>query len=92
MSSRGWDSNSIKTLRKLWVEGYSSAYIADQLDKKPSAIRQYVYKNRHELGLEARDARDVRPYESVSEFEREWLGCVPYKHWTITKPWELNCG
>ena len=81
-----WSKEDVDTLVKLWKEGVSSNKIAAQLNRRRSAITQFLCRNREKLGLEKRrNAVGGRPKQDP--FEIQWAGKVPRGHWLITKPW-----
>ena len=82
-----WTDKDIETLQRMWREGYSSYAIADAVNRKPNSVRQYVANNRDLLGLSKRTRYEVKPYKSVTEFDKLWYGSVPFGHWSITKSW-----
>ena len=84
-----WTKQEIATLCTLWKEGVSSNKIAVILNRRRSAITQYLCRNRDKLGLEKRAERiGGRPSKrSKDPFEIQWAGSVPCGHWMITKPW-----
>lgn len=87
-----WSPQQVELLKKLWHEGVSSLDIALKLGKSACSVRGYVSRNRKSLGLEKRqDAHNLhlRP-RSVQDFERQWIGSVPFGHWMITKPWKTQ--
>lgn len=81
-----WTKQDVDTLVKLWKEGVSSNKIAAQLNRRRSAITQFICRHREKLGLEKRcNAVGGRPRQS--DFDTRWHGPVPCGHWMITKPW-----
>jgi IS30 family transposase len=84
-----WTKEDVDTLVELWKAGVSSNKIAKKLNRRRSAITQYLCRNRDKLGLQKRAERvGGRPRRSVKDsFEIQWAGSVPFGHWTITKPW-----
>lgn len=96
MPTRGWSESKIEKLKSLWESDHSTKEIAELLDTTPTAVTQYVSRNRKLLGLDNR--RPIKPqWQNVprsvysSSFEREWYGCVPRGHWSITKSWRQSC-
>ena len=86
MGRSTWTKQDVDTLVKLWKEGVSSNKIAAHLNRRPSAITQFVCRNREKLGLEHRASTfTIRPRRG--DFESQWSGPVPRGHWFITQPW-----
>ena len=86
MPQSTWTKEDVDTLVKLWKEGVSSNKIAVILNRRPSAITQFLCRNRDKLGLEKRTER-VGGMPTKDPFEVQWSGPVPLGHWMITKPW-----
>ena len=90
---KGWEHKDIDTLKKLWEEGLPTSMIAKELNKKRSAVTQYVFRNREKLGLEKRQDIVIKPFRKNKRyisFEDSWKGDVPFGHWMITKPWRKD--
>jgi len=86
-----WTKQDVDTLVKLWKDGVSSNKIAAKLNRRRSAITQYVCRHRKELGLDHRASTfGGRPRRG--DFDTQWRGVVPCGHWMITKPWRLDSG
>lgn len=82
-----WSEDDIRTLQRMWREGYTSLDIGKAVNRSPSTVRQYVVNNRDNLGLHKRYAPQKTDYRNQSEFEKLWYGSVPFGHWSITKSW-----
>lgn len=90
MSSRPWSDKDIATLCKLWKQGVTTKNIAIEVNRKPEAVRQYVYLNKKKLGLTGRSQQETQIFRVETEFDREYRGAVPFGHWSITKPWGIR--
>ena len=82
-----WTEENKKTLSHMWKAGYTSSIIAERLGKTRASVRQYVSRNKKELGLEPRDFDGWKNVKVKKPFDKEWEGIVPCGHWIITKPW-----
>ena len=85
-----WTEEEKELLVKLWRLKYTAKYIGDRLNRKPQAIRQFVSRNKEELGLRNRDFKNwknVKDKLKPERFDEEWHGIIPRGHWMITKPW-----
>ena len=49
-----WTKEEVDTLVKMWKDGVSSGVIATTLNRRRSAISQYLCRHRDRLGLEKR--------------------------------------
>lgn len=92
-----WSEEEVQTLITLWNQDVVVPDIADALKKTDSAIRSFITRNRDWLGIEQRPANFKRPKRKAPEerhrltgIDKEWLGCVPFGHWTVTKRWSNN--
>ena len=88
-----WTEEQKRLLVKLWKERYTAQYIGKKIGKKPQAVRQYVSRNKHKLGLTARDFtnwKNVKDKLGHERFNEQWHGSVPRGHWMITKPWKVQ--
>lgn len=91
MRPSSWTKEEIDTLVKMWKDGVSSNKIASKLNRRRSAISQYLCRNRDKLGLKKRaEAVGGRPRKMTGSFEESWKGPVPRGHWMITKPWSSH--
>lgn len=93
MGMTAWSEEHITIMRKMLAEGKSSADIGKAIGRKASSVRAYVNRNKQLLKLSCGEIRG-RPKHGMprydeTEFEKQWSGCVPYLHWSITKPWKL---
>lgn len=83
-----WTKEEVDTLVQMWKDGVSSGTIATTLNRRRSAISQYLCRHREKLGLEKRmEPVGGRPKKKTGSFEEAWHGPVPCGHWMITKPW-----
>ena len=83
-----WTKEEVDTLVHMWKDGVSSGTIATKLNRRRSAISQYLCRHREKLGLEKRmEPVGGRPRKNKGSFEESWKGTVPLGHWMITKPW-----
>jgi len=83
-----WTKEEVDTLVQMWKDGVSSGTIATTLNRRRSAISQYLCRHRDKLGLEKRmEPVGGRPRKKTCGFEQAWSGPVPRGHWMITKPW-----
>lgn len=85
--AQSWTQKEIKTLVDMWSNGDTISDIANKLKKKRSAIAQYAHRNREKLALERRMPIVQAKRKHKQPFEQQWLGSVPFGHWTITKSW-----
>ena len=91
--AQAWTEEENATLIELWNQGWRCSDIAMELGKTKSSVANYLSRNRQWLGLEKR-SRHYKPARKpiaelayVSKLDREWVGVVPLKHWTITQKW-----
>jgi hypothetical protein len=83
-----WTKEEVDTLVQMWKDGVPSGTIAKTLNRRRSAISQYLCRHREKLGLEKRmEPVGGRPKKKNVGFEASWHGPVPCGHWMITKPW-----
>jgi len=83
-----WTNEEVDTLVQMWKDGVSSGTIATKLNRRRSAISQYLCRHRDRLGLEKRmEPVGGRPRKKMGGFEEAWKGAVPCGHWMITRPW-----
>jgi hypothetical protein len=88
-----WTDEERETLVSLWKQKYTAKYIGDKIGKNPQAVRQYVSRHKHELGLTARDFKNwknVKDKLGAERFNEQWHGIIPCGHWMITKPWRKS--
>jgi len=83
---QSWKQEDINALVEMWKNGDTVSDIANKLNKKRSAVAQYAHRNRNKLGLGHRQVV-VQARSKKLPFEQQWLGSVPFGHWTITKAW-----
>ena len=89
-NKNGWDDALEAEFSRLWKAGHKCKDIAKALGKSTPSIRNYASRHRERLGLEVRDGNEWKNWRVIknpTELDREWLGAVPFGHWTITKPW-----
>jgi len=79
-----YTEQDVKTLVRMWHDGYTASEIGNTISKSIASVRQFAHRNRKKLNLEIREGG--KPI-SKTTFDKEWLGSVPFGHWTITKPW-----
>ena len=80
-----WTEEEVNALVQMWNDGVSSSIIATKLNRRRSAVSQYLCRHRDKLGLKKR--MEARPRKKTRGFEEAWKGPVPHGHWMITKPW-----
>lgn len=90
MRPSSWTKEDVDALVQMWKDGVTSGTIATKLNRRRSAISQYLCRNRDKLGLEKRmEPIGGRPKKKRAGFKESWQGVVPLGHWMITKPWRL---
>jgi len=82
-----WDQADIHMLVHMRNTGSSVTQIAEELGRSCSSVKMFISRHGEALGLKPRidfkaPAKSYRP-----QWDKEWHGCVPFGHWTITKPW-----
>lgn len=82
-----YTEQDVKTLVRMWQDGYTASEIGQTLNKSIASVRQFAHRNRKRLNLEIREGG--KPM-SKTTFEQAWQGSVPHLHWTITKPWRIQ--
>ena len=93
MRGKAWSKDDDAKLVELFHEGQFIEDIAQQLGRTRKGVEGYLRRNRGRLGLDLRDKVEFMKrgqgivYKGRKPFEQEWLGCVPFGHWMITKPW-----
>ena len=84
---KGWSETDTDELQSMWKKGKTVREIAEKLNRTPSSVKGYICRNRETLNLKSRINSTGRPRSNNPKFDKEWYGCVPCRHWTITKPW-----
>ena len=82
-----WEQEHIDTLVRMRNSGATVPQIADELERSHSSVKMFISRHGKSLGLRPRidfkaPAKSYRP-----EWDKQWQGCVPLGHWTITKQW-----
>jgi len=93
MRGKAWTEQDDARLVKLFKAGLFIEDIAQDMERSRKSVEGYLRRNRGRLGLDLRDRVEFMKrgqgiaYKGRKPFEEEWLGCVPFGHWMITKPW-----
>ena len=93
MRGKAWTEQDDAQLVKLFKAGLFIDDIAQDMERSRKSVEGYLRRNRGRLGLDLRDRVEFMKrgqgiaYKGKKPFEEEWLGCVPFGHWMITKPW-----
>ena len=82
--AKKYQDKDTKIVIEMWGNGHSATEIGNAIGKSMQSVRQYIHRNREKYGLEKKEGG--RPM-SISAFEKQWAGSVPFGHWMITKPW-----
>lgn len=78
-----WTTEELALLIEMRADNKTHAQIANKLGKNKRTIHNFLSKNAKKLGLDMQQREDALS-------DKEWLGCVPYLHWTITKDWRIR--
>lgn len=79
----GWTEKEIATLKEMRSNKRPVKEIAQVLNKSPSACFNCVQRYGDRFGITVDRKKGSQKACTIDN----WLGSVPYLHWTITKPW-----
>ena len=81
-----WNEQDLLTLRRMLADKKTSVEIGEAVNRNPTTVRQFIRNNAEKLSLDVPMIQGRYRY-NPKEFDKQWYGCVPFGHWTITKPW-----
>lgn len=79
-----WTDDDVNTFVTMHEDGATIQQIADSIGTSRNAVKMFAQRHRQRLGLSSRIDRKQPPKSAI---DKQWLGCVPFGHWTITKKW-----
>ena len=79
-----YTEKDIKTLIRMWGDGYTATEVGNAIGKSMASVRQFVHRNRKKYDLEVKEGGRYIPRQT---FDKQWHGSIPCGHWMITKPW-----
>jgi len=82
-----WTDEDVNTFVTMYNDGATIQQIANSLDTSRNAVKMFAQRHRKRLGLARRIDRKQPP---KSPIDKQWHGCVPFGHWTITKQWSTK--
>jgi len=97
-----WPEEEILAMIDLYLAGTSNHDIALELGRTIPQVKAMMGKVRKRRNLPYRDQEQINSVRrqtialggvtalAPTKLDKDWLGSVPYRHWTITKPWRLN--
>jgi hypothetical protein len=85
--SSAWPQGDIEKLIEFYTLDRTTKEIAEELDRSTTSVKMFLQRHRKSLGLKPKIDRRKPAASSRPEFDRQWYGPVPCKHWLITKPW-----
>lgn len=101
MSNKGripphaWTYEQKRVLIEMWKDNQSPTVIGAVIGKSRNSVSNYVRKYKDQLGLQTRPKNFYVGELNIQRrtgLDKEWLGSVPFGHWSVTKPWGWSQG
>lgn len=90
MQAQAWTYQERDILVAMWNDNESPSTIGKVLGKSQNSVSNYVRNHQDELGIKPRSKSFYKGEFNTqrrNSVEQSWSGPVPYRHWSITKPW-----